>query len=76
MRKYILNVLLGFDTFVNAVFAGDPKMTISTRVYLYKDTNCIARLVYKFLDWLQPGHCEAAVLYDSKSADNNNSVLK
>lgn len=76
LKKYIFNVLIGLDLFFNALFAGDPKMTISTRVYLYRDVNIIASLMYRFLNWLDAKHCEDALKYDQNGTDPENAVLK
>ena len=76
IKKYVFNVLIGFDLFVNTIFGGDPYQTISGRVYAYRNGNCIARLVYKFLDWLQPNHCESAYLEAEKGTNGSDAVLK
>ena len=36
LKKYIWNMLIAFDQFVNAIFGGDPDETISSRVGKHK----------------------------------------
>jgi hypothetical protein len=74
--KYFLNVLIGFDVFMNAVFAGAPTQTISARIFIYKDVNWVAKKAYQFLNWLDPKHCEEAFASSQLPDDNNNAVLK
>lgn len=61
LDTYGINVLIGFDCFVNALTGGSPAETISGR------TARAARNGWKwaialrwFLDHLQPQHCERA----------------
>lgn len=60
-RRYILNLLIALDQGVNALFGGSPTETMSSRVYRYKDTNKVARLVYQLLDAIQKQHCEMSL---------------
>ncbi|HEX9023250.1 MAG TPA: hypothetical protein VF799_05360 [Geobacteraceae bacterium] len=73
---YAWNVLVALDRFINAIFGGDPKDTMSGRVMRYKDSNIVARWVYQFLNWIEPRHCEESLASDQKPDDGQNAVLK
>lgn len=55
---YCKNVLISIDQFFNTLFGGSPDETISSRVFRYKDSNMVAKITYKVLNWIQPNHCE------------------
>ena len=76
MRHYFWNFCIALDILVNTIFGGDPRQTVSARVYRYRNGNWCARLVYQLLDWIQPGHCEAAYTADCAGTDGDNAVLK
>lgn len=76
LKRWFLNVLIAIDRLCNAIFGGDSKETMSTRVGRYKDTNWIANKVYQFLDWIDPGHCEQALKYDYSPDHTRDEVLK
>jgi len=66
MKRYLINVLIGLDQFVNAIFAGDPDETISSRIGKTKQRHggTIPKYKYplryvidKFLEKIDPGHC-------------------
>jgi hypothetical protein len=60
LKRYIFNILISFDQFINTIFGGDPDMTISARLH----RNYCGHPFEKFVDWLfawqkRPGgHCE------------------
>ena len=60
--KWIHNVLLGFDQWVNTWFGGDPDETISSRAgkAARKGRNWAVGLCWG-LDKLDPDHCETSV---------------
>ena len=66
---YTLNVLLGIDRFLNALFGGDPRETISSRLgkleLYYKGDIPWSRPIYKSIAWLcdhvQDNHCIKAI---------------
>jgi hypothetical protein len=70
MKKYIYNILVAIDQFLNALFCGDPDETISSRAG--KRHPWLAR----WIDWFflkvfkQPNHSAASVVDD----EGNDSV--
>lgn len=61
---YFLNVYTGFDRFVNALLAGDPAETISSRLgkALHRSRRPVwARALCWALDKIDPGHCEESI---------------
>jgi hypothetical protein len=67
MKQYIFNLLLGFDELANTLTGGAPSDTISGRCMRAKnDGDLWGKVLYAFLDWLQPGHCEQALINDEK----------
>lgn len=71
--RYIKNVLVGFDQLFNTFFGGSPDETMSSRVYRYKDTNRVAYVTYRILNWIQPNHCEMSLEPDDHHSED---VLK
>ena len=63
-KKYIWNLLIAFDQFVNTVFGGDPDETISSRVGKHKDTSRLARFLAGFLDLFEWNHAEKSIEKD------------
>lgn len=62
ITKYLKNILISFDQFINTLAGGDPDETISSRLGRnYKGT-----ILERFVDWLfkwqghEQGHCENA----------------
>ena len=45
-------------------------------MYRYRDVHWCARLVYRFLNWLEKDHCEMAIAYDYSEDHNDDEVLK
>lgn len=67
LKLYVLNVLIGLDEFANTLTGGAPSDTISGRCMRAKnDGDLWGRVLYRFLNWLQPGHCEQALINDEK----------
>ena len=71
--KYLHNILVGLDQFINTIFGGSPDETMSSRVMRYKDQNRAAYLVYKILNWIQAGHCEKSL---EPEANHSEDILK
>lgn len=70
LKKYLWNLLIAIDQLANAVLAGDPDETISSRAA--KRPHAIAwRLLARFLEWIDPGHMARAIEED----EGGNSVL-
>jgi len=59
---YFLNLWYAFDMFCNAVLAGDPTETMSSRLGKAKRAgNAGARIVCWCLSLIDPGHCDSSV---------------
>lgn len=79
LGKYLLNVLIGFDQLGNAIAAGDPDETISSRLgkmkLRYGGTIPWRRPLSKVIDWglekIDPGHSIDAIEED----EGKNAVL-
>lgn len=60
--KWVWNLLIAFDQLGNAVIAGDPDETISSRAgKALKKKRRWARTLCWGLDWIDPGHCKNSV---------------
>ena len=70
-KKYLWNVLISIDQFVNTLFGGDPDETISSRLGKMYKKSTFAYIVCKFLSIFDKRHCEKAIEAD----EGNNSVL-
>jgi hypothetical protein len=61
LAQYLLNVAVAVDQLANALIAGDPHATISSRAYLAtlrgKRWGCV---LCRLLDRIQPDHCKIA----------------
>lgn len=73
VKQYLLNTLIGLDQFFNTLFGGSPDETISSRVFRYKDSNIVAYATYRFLNWIDPNHCEDSLEPEDHHKDD---VLK
>lgn len=68
MKRYFWNLLIALDQFGNAILAGDPDETISSRAYKHveakgRDTK-INYYLLRILEWIDPGHGEKSVERD------------
>ena len=61
VKKYLWNILIGFDQFANTIFAGDPDMTLSGNMgRKVKEGRCVLckpickAIAFAFRD---PNHC-------------------
>jgi len=66
MGKYLINVLIGLDQFVNAILAGDPDETISSRIGKTKHRH------NGVIPWRYP--LRKVVDYFLESIDENHSI--
>lgn len=78
LLKYIKNILIAADQFVNAVTGGDPDETISSRTgKIYTAWNgrdrkwTVAYWIHLVLNKLQKNHCERAIEED----EGKNKIL-
>lgn len=64
--KYMWNVLLAFDQFINAILGGDPDETISSRLgkHLEKRNCKFCNFICKLLNIIDPNHCRDAIERD------------
>jgi hypothetical protein len=60
MKRYFWNLAIAVDQLFNAVFAGDPDETMSSRVGRYAKDVWLARQVSRVLDYFFPNHVEDA----------------
>lgn len=71
MGRRVISILVAFDQLINAVFDGDPDETISSRAAKAnrrgQTWGCI---LCKFLDWIDPNHCEKSIEHDEGKRDN------
>ncbi len=77
IERYIKNVFLGFDLFVNAVLAGDPRETISSRIG--KKTargECkLCKFICKYLDKIDSRHCDNSIDWtEGRGSDSDDSL--
>ena len=76
VKQYLWNILWALDRLGNAILGGSSKEFISTRIYEYRLENRVAWWAYRFLDWLDPGHCERAAHRDYDPDHTSDAVLK
>jgi hypothetical protein len=60
IKKYLWNILIALDQFINALLFGDPDETISSRMgkHLSKHDNCpFCIFICRILDLFEKGHC-------------------
>jgi hypothetical protein len=70
-KNYLYKILLFFDIFMCALIFRDPDVTISaeTGLAMQRATPPIwAMLLNGFLDFIQKGHCQAAIEDDIRRA--------
>jgi hypothetical protein len=62
MKRYIVNALIGFDQFINALLGGDPDMTLSGRMgrAVAQGRCSLCRPVCWVLGKLDKDHCARA----------------
>lgn len=69
LKKYVFNVLISADQFINAVLLGDPDETISSRLGKWLEDDIgwrknIADVMCTFLWLFDPNHCAKSVELD------------
>ena len=64
MKQYFRNIAIGLDQLANAVLAGHPDETLSSRAYRAEQSGQRywgwTRRAIDLLFFWQPGHCKAA----------------
>ena len=62
MGKWFMNVLIGFDQFVNTFIGADPDETISSRDGKARNADKLwGKALCPVLDWLDPDHCASSI---------------
>ena len=64
IKRYAYNILISLDQFGNTLAGGSPDETISSRIGKNPRVSFLSKGLYKFLNWLQPNHCEKAIEAD------------
>ena len=75
MMMYILNILIAVDQLINAILAGNPDETISSRVYyLEKNGKIMGRIFRPIIDFIfrpfSKHHCLDAAAQELRDAGN------
>ena len=61
IKRYLINICIAFDQFVNTLLGGDPDETISSRLGKFKGTVPPYSWLCWLLDLIDPGHCDRAI---------------
>lgn len=61
MRRYLRNLLISLDQLANALLAGDPDETISSRCGKRRETCRFCRWLCNLLDRIEYRHCEDSI---------------
>lgn len=67
IKKYLWNIAISFDQFINTLFGGDMDETISSRMgkHLVKHDRCpFCLFLCKLLNYIQKDHCVKAIEVD------------
>lgn len=64
MKRWTVNVLVGFDQLANALFGGDPDETISSRCGKREDSNRVCKFLCKWLNKIDERHCAKSIESD------------
>ena len=64
MKHYFLNLLIAIDQGLNALFAGDPDETLSSRCGKRVHNNRFCRWVCNLLHRVDKRHCERSIEAD------------
>ena len=74
MKRYILNILISIDQFVNTIFGGDPDETISSRTgkAVLNTKSWFAHRLNAFLNFFEKGHSIKSIEVD----EGKDAVIK
>lgn len=74
LTKYIINILISIDQFVNTIFGGDPDETISSRTgkAVVSGKGYIAEVLNKFLNFFEKDHSVKSIEED----EGKDAVIK
>jgi hypothetical protein len=77
--KYLQNLLLSLDMFVNAIFFGDPEETISSRIgkRVNTETNCKpCEWICWMLNKIDDRHCRKYInVNQGRGSDDNDELV-
>ncbi len=72
IKKYLWNILISIDQFVNTLFGGDPDETISSRLGKIYTKSTFAYYVCKFLSIFDKRHCQKSI----ESDEGDDAIIK
>lgn len=62
MKSYLWNILIAIDQFGNALFAGNPDETISSRAgKAMREGKVWGCVLCRFLNWFERDHCVKSI---------------
>lgn len=67
MKRWIDQILIAFDQFINSIFGGWADETLSSRLYRKRNVNCFWKVSKEFVDFIfffQKEHCKSS--YESE----------
>ena len=64
MTRYFTNLLVALDQLLNAILAGDPDETLSSRCGKRVATVRLCRCLCTLLDAIDPRHCQKHIEHD------------
>jgi len=68
-KTWMRKVVIALDVFFAAILLNKEKITISSWAGIEAPKgNRVARVLVKFLEWVDPGHCQRAVAFDIQRA--------
>jgi len=79
LSRYITNVLIGFDQFINTIFLGFPDETISSRAWRCKDVSSFWKVMHSLINKLfffQKEHCFNAYLVELERKQITTTIIK
>lgn len=62
-KRYLFNLLIALDQFINTVFGGDPDETISSRLGKHHANSVIGKMVNAMFFW-QKDHIQESIESD------------
>jgi hypothetical protein len=64
MKKYFWNLLISIDQMANALLAGNPDETLSSRMGKRVKTCALCRVLCDWLDRIDYRHCQKSIEWD------------
>lgn len=64
MKRYFWNLLISVDQMLNALLAGDPDETLSSRMGKRVATCAVCKTLCDFLDRIDYRHCQKSIELD------------